>query len=155
MSKNIPYMANENFTYKPIVHWYFFIIFISVFFRFFILGEENFGKLTTITLALIWIPIIFYSLYISYKDYPLRNYIYDKYNDGEMIFSPKLQWQILFQNDIDDPLLKRAKNNYEKYITFVIKVFFSLPLLMIMINVPWGEVIVDVIRYINTGSFEG
>ena len=154
MKKNIPYLANENFTYKPIVYWYFFVVLVAIILRFFILNKESFGLLTTLTLALIWIPIMFYSLYISYKDYPLRNYIYDKYNNGEMIFSPMLQWKILFQDDIDDPILKIARENYKKYIAFVIKVFFSLPLIIMIINIPWSEVVVDIIRYINTGSFE-
>ena len=154
MSKNIPYMANNNFTYRPIVRWYFFIIFLTIIFRFFILEKESFAQLTTVTLLLIWIPIMFYSLYISYKDYPLRNYIYDKYNNGEMIFSSRLYWKIFFQDDTEDSILKRAKSNYQKYIRFVIKVFFSLPLVIIIVNIPWSEVIIDTLRYINTGSFE-
>jgi hypothetical protein len=151
----IPYMAQENFTYKPIVNWYFFVICISIVFKFFIIKEENYQTLTTVTLLLIWLPIILYSFYISYKDYPLQDYINDKYNNGNAIFSRIHLWQIIHKNYSNDPLLKKVKSNYKKYIFFVLKVFFSLPLLILAIQTPWGKVIADIIRYINTGTFEG
>ena len=53
MKKNIPYLANKNFTYKPIVYWYFIVVFVAIILRFFILNKESFGQLTILTLALI------------------------------------------------------------------------------------------------------
>ena len=136
MKNQIPYIASKDFTYKPLKYWCYLVLFIAIFLKIFILEKENFMSLSIITLNTIWLSLIAYSIYVQYKGVHIRNYISEKYYNGEAIFSPIEYYKIIHKNKYKDPIIKQAKYNGKRYTWFILKIFISLPFIFIIINMP-------------------